>query len=138
MSLYPRETAGKRVHVVQKGTRGRGGKLACRSNAETRDRVELGRGVGHARGPKHIERIHHSSISQGRRRPTRSASHPRRPIPSSPPFHLSALVSMSFPAARHILTLRTLSRALSPYQIESLYFASSIISFINLRAFRTL
>lgn len=75
---------------------------------------------------------------------------PLPPLPSRVcPPHLSALgaafpVAVSSPfaplsRARFSLSLfLSLSLLLSSYQIESLYFASSIISFINLRAFRTL
>jgi len=66
-------------------------------------------------------------------RPPSHSRRPHRPLPSTFP-----LSSATFPAARHPHPSHPLSRALSPYQIESLYFASSIISFINLRAFRTL
>lgn len=52
-------------------------------------------------------------------------------------------ISISFPlpfsSSIHLSRSQRATLALfPPYQIESLYFASSIISFINLRAFRTL
>lgn len=77
-------------------------------------------------------------------RPSLSRARPSLPTPSRPP----RLSSAAFPAAAsssfapYLALFLSLSLSLHlsfyPYQIESLYFASSIISFINLRAFRTL
>lgn len=102
-------------------------------------------GGGHAREPKHIERIHHSPHFTKSTRVQKCVRHctPAGPILTPPfpaaPLYLSALSCLDVVSRRAASSpFAPLSRALSPYQIESLYFASSIISFINLRAFRTL
>lgn len=104
MSLYPRETAGKRVHVVQKGTRGRGGKarvpVECGDTRSSGTRKRGGTGARTKAYRKNPPLFHFTRTTA---KVQRGIALPRRPIPSSPPFHLSALVSMSFPAARHIL-----------------------------------
>lgn len=146
MNLYSRGVfhGRKSVHVLQKRSAGVG--REARVPVECGDTRSSGtegeEGVGHARGPKHIERISTTlPISQGRRpnafgiAPAPSNPHPSPP--RRPSIHpLSRLDVVSRRAASS--PFAPLSRALSPYQIESLYFASSIISFINLRAFRTL
>lgn len=82
-------------------------------------------------------------------RTTSDALHSPLTISRLPPriFPLSAAfpVAVSSPFALYLAraaslfpSFSSLSFLLSSYQIESLYFASSIISFINLRAFRTL
>lgn len=145
MSLYPREREETRTRATE-AKQGLDGKLAYTGRVRRCDRVGLvGREMGHTRADQSISKesttlpFHKDDVQRVRHR-TPAALKPPLPSPPCPPptpSFRSRLDVVSRRAAS-LLTLRTLSRALSPYQIESLYFASSIISFINLRAFRTL
>lgn len=110
---------------------GETGKPACQLSIKTRNRV--GKRVEGCK-LKRIERIHHPYFTE-----TTFGIPPSLFILVVWPFHSWSLcIFVSRSSSVYLIPSPSHPRALFSYQIESLYFASSIISFINLRAFRTL
>lgn len=117
--------------MTDRGRQGETGKPACQLSIKTRNRV--GKRVEGCK-LKRIERIHHPYFTE-----TTFGIPPSLVILVVWPFHSWSLcIFVSRSSSVYLIPSPSHPRALFSYQIESLYFASSIISFINLRAFRTL